>query len=223
MEHFGIRLIDKGKSFKLTRDEFAIANTSPSLPFYESLAERNAYADADGSAYSESWCHTYRELCLKNFDLNMMYFSKLDRHMFNEALSVFLAKNKRFVAVTNLNDYSNVEGFYIIVLGEYKQVYIGKTTDIKKRIMQHWSRNKPFDRTLFPMYAWDTSVFSIDSFRALDTTHIFAWKKKISAGTEAALIRQFPKEFCTNRIGGDITTALHALETMRNRPLLHND
>lgn len=219
MEHFGVRLINRGKSFNLVRDEFALIGTKPSLPYFESLAEKNAYADERGSAYSETWCAQYREICLQNYDLNMEYFSKLDKIAFGEALTSFLSQYKRFVEVSNLNDFAGVEGFYIMVLDEYKQVYIGKTEDIKKRIMHHWSKTKPFDRTLFPMYAWSTSTFSIDFFRALDTTRIYAWKKKITNGVEAELIRTFPAEFRTNRIGGDITTALQAIITLNERSL----
>ena len=180
MEHFGIKLINKGKSFKLTRDEFAITNTKPSLPYFASLAEQNAYIDEHGSTYAEAWCNEYRKLCLKNYDLNMDYFSMLDKTEFDKSLESFLNQYKQFLEIENLNDFSGVEGYYIMVLDEYKQVYIGKTEDIKKRIMQHWSNTRPFDRTLFPMYAWDKSSFSIDFFRALDTTRIFAWKKKTS-------------------------------------------
>ena len=214
MEHFGIKLIDRGKGFKLTREGFALINTKPSLPYFTSLAKRNAYADKHGTAYSESWCAEYREVCLKNYDINIEYFSNLDKTTFDVALSSFLSKYNRFQKVSNLNDFSSVEGFYVMILDEYKQVYIGKSKDIRKRIMKHWSNTKPFDRTLFPMYAWNKSTFSIDFFRALDTTRIYAWNKKTSDSMEAELIRNFPAQFCTNRIGGDVTNAVQAIDTM---------
>ncbi len=222
MEHFGVKLINRGKSFNLTREEFAIINTKPSLPFFKSLEKRKAYTNEQGTEYCEKWCIEYRELCLVNFDLNMKYFSSLDSAAFNEALNSFLSQYNRFREVFNLNDFAGVEGYYVMVLDEYKQVYIGKTGDIKKRIMTHWSKTKSFDRTLFPMYAWDTSTFSIDFFRALDTTRIFAWKKKMSNGIERKLIEDFPQHFCTNRIGGDITGAFQAIITMNNRKLQHD-
>ncbi|MBQ7040122.1 MAG: GIY-YIG nuclease family protein, partial [Clostridia bacterium] len=112
-----------------------------------------------------------------------------------------------------------VEGYYIMVLDEYKQIYIGKTENIKRRIMQHWSKTKQFDRTLFPMYAYKKSCFSIDFIRALDTTRIYGWKRKLLEGLEDKLIRQFPKQFCTNRIGGDVTNGIQALATMNQRDL----
>ena len=219
MEHFGVKLIDRGKGFRLTREGFAVINTKPSLPYFASLAERNAYADDHGIAYSESWCAEYRELCLKNFDLNMEYFSKLDREAFEDALRVFLSKYKRFKEISDLSEYNGVEGYYLMVLDEYKQVYIGKTENIRKRIMTHWSRTKSFDRTLCPMYAWKKSVFSIDFFRAQDTTRIYVWKKKIANDIEAKLIRDFPSQFCTNRVGGDVTNLLQAIATINNRQL----
>lgn len=220
MEHFGVKLIRRGKAFKLNREEFALINTKPSLPYFASLAERGAYADKQGNSYSEKWCSEYRQLCLKNYDLNIEYFSKLDKEGFDEAITSFLTRFKQFKEVANLNDYDGVEGFYIMVLDEYKQVYIGKSDGIRKRIMQHWSRTKPFDRILFPMYDWKRSAFSIDSFRALDTTRIFVWKKKLSDGVEAELIRSFPAQYCTNRIGGDVTKAIQAIESINQRMLI---
>ena len=219
MEHFCIKLVSRGKSFKLTRDEFALINTKPSLPYFTSLAACGAYADEGGSAYSECWCTKYREMCLRNYDLNIKYFATLDKDAFNFALTSFLSRYHQFKEVFNLNEFSSVEGFYIMILDEYKQAYIGKSKDIKKRILKHWSDTKPFDRTLCPMFAWEKSVFSIDFFRALDTTRIYAWKNMISDGIEAELIRNFPTQFRTNRIGGDITDAINAMNTMTVRPL----
>lgn len=220
MEHFGIKLINRGKSFEINREEFAIPNSYPSLPYMPSLAEKGYYdIDDDGFCYTDEWCKEYQDLCLKNFDLNMDYFSSLDSTEFNNALNSYLSLYKRFIEVENLNDLERVEGYYIMVLDKYKQIYIGKSTDIKKRIRQHWTKTKPFDRILFPMNAWKTSVISIDSFRILDTTRIFIWKKKISDGVERRLIKDFPAKFRTNRIGGDVNTGLEALATMNGRKL----
>lgn len=220
MEYFGVNLINNGKSFKLIRDEFALISTKRSLPYFPSLAGKNAYIDEQGSAYTVEWCTGYRELCLKNYDLNMEYFSKLNREHFDKALKTFLSRHKQFVEVYDLNDYDGTEGYYIMILEEYKQVYIGKTKNLKTRIMNHWAKTKPFDRTLCPMYAWETSCFSIDFFRAFDTTQIFIWEKKTTDGIEAKLISSFPSQFCTNRIGGDITTAFEAIGTLNKRKLI---
>ena len=219
MEHFGVKLIKKKYSFKLTRDEFALINTKPSLSYFSSLAERNAYVDENGTAYREEWCQEYRELCLKNYDLNMKYFSMLDKEEFDKSLKTFLKQYKGFKEVTDLKKYSAVEGYYLMVLDGYKQVYIGKTDDIKKRIMKHWSQVRPFDRVLFPMYSYDKSCFSIDFFRALDTTRIYVWRRKMSDGIERELIQSFPSHFCTNRVGGDVTMAIQAIASINERNL----
>ena len=141
----------------------------------------------------------------------------LDKIEFNKVLNSFLLHYNDFDEVFNLSKYSKAEGYYIMVLDEYKQVYIGKTNDIKKRIMRHWSQTKPFDRTLFPMYAYNESCFSIDFFRALDTTRIFVWKHKLTNGIEEELISNFPSKFCTNRIGGNITNAIQAIAATNKR------
>ena len=219
MEHFGVKLLNRGKAFKLNRDEFALVDTRPSLPFFKSLVKYNAYVDELGTSYREEWCTEYRELCLENYDLNMQYFSMIDTEQFNRSLESFFEQYKRFKEVFDLNEYSAVEGYYIMVLDEYKQVYIGKTKDIKKRIMRHWSNTIGFDCILLPMYAYKTSCFSIDFFRALDTTRIFAWKKRVTDGMERKMIRDFPSEFCTNRIGGDVTNMIEALGTINKRNL----
>ena len=147
----------------------------------------------------------------------MEFYSMLDKIEFNTALESFLKDYRGFNQVFDLSKYSETAGYYIMVLDEYKQIYIGKTDDIKKRIIQHWSRTKPFDRILLPMYAYDKSCFSIDFFRALDTTRIFVYKSKLEYGTEAELIDSFPAKFCTNRIGGDVVNLIDAIDTINSR------
>ena len=67
------------------------------------------------------------------------------------------------------------------------------------------------------MYAVTTSCFSIDFFRALDTTRIFAWERDLSDGVEKNLIAVFPERYRTNRIGGDISSGIEALATLNRR------
>lgn len=217
MEHFGIKLIQRKHSFKLNREEFALISTKPSLPMFESLIKKEAYTDESGSQYREDWCEKYRELCLQNYDLNIKFFSLLDYADFNNAITLFLKNNKEFQKVENLKIYDGISGYYMMILDEYKQVYIGKSNDIKRRIQQHWSSTKSFDRILYPMYAVTTSCFSIDFFRALDTTRIFAWERDLSDGVEKNLIAVFPERYRTNRIGGDISSGIEALATLNRR------
>lgn len=217
MDHFGIKLIRRKYSFKLNREEFALINTKPSLHKSDNLIKKEAYTDASCNQYREEWCEKYRELCLQNYDLNMKFFDLLDSKDFNNAIAIFLKKYKKFQKVENLQKYNGISGYYMMILDAYKQVYIGKSNNIKKRIQQHWTQTKSFDRVLCPMYAVNKSCFSIDFFRALDTTRIFVWKRDLSDGVEENLIADFPKKYCTNRIGGDVSSAIDALVTLNKR------
>ena len=115
--------------------------------------------------------------------------------------------------------YTHLDVYKRQVLDRYKQVYIGKSNNVKRRIQQHWSNTKAFDRTLLPIYAVDTSIFSIDFFRALDTTRIFIWENELQDGLERELIEDFPQQYRTNRIGGDISTYIEAILTRNKRNL----
>lgn len=221
MEHFGIRLQKRKYSFNLVREEFALPDTKPSVRIYRKPADRSIYVDDEGTAYREDWCEKYRKKCLENFDLNMKYFECLNHDDFNKQIREFLKRYNKFCEITNLSNYREKSGFYMMVLDEYKQVYIGKANDIKKRIQRHWSRTMPLDRTLFPPNAVETSRLSIDCFRALDTTRIFVWKEEIiNDGVEEELIEDFPTEYLCNRIGGDVSTLLGALLTYKERNLV---
>lgn len=64
------------------------------------------------------------------------------------------------------------------------------------------------------------SCFSIDFFRALDTTRIYVWKREVEDGVEAELISNFPKDYCTNRIGGDIVNGIESIATLNERAFI---
>ena len=108
----------------------------------------------------------------------MEYFSLLNNDEFNIEINKFIESNECFVEVFDLNLYDQKPGYYLMILDEYCQVYIGTTDDIKKRVRQHWSNSKRFDRLLFPMGAVNSSIIAFDSFRSLDTTRIFAYTTK---------------------------------------------
>ena len=202
IEHFGVKLYpDKMKySLKINKDEFALINTHPSLPMFDSLVEKGAYTDQTGKEYTVQWCEDYRKLCLENYDLNMSFFSILNEDDFKTEVEWFLMRHPNFEEVDDLNVYQFSSGYYLMVLDGYKQAYIGQSTDIYKRIRQHWSTTKPFDRVLFPMYAVKKSCFSIDFFRALDTTRIYVWETELDFKEESILINDFPQPYLTNRI-----------------------
>ncbi|MDQ0661586.1 hypothetical protein QFZ35_000084 [Arthrobacter ulcerisalmonis] len=83
-----------------------------------------------------------------------------------------LARHKNLRAVTDLSAWDGVEGVFVMVLDRYKQVYIGQALDIRSCVKRHWSGTKQSDRLIFPDKP--SSVLPIYSFRALDTSRIFA-------------------------------------------------
>ncbi|CAI3798207.1 hypothetical protein [Pseudarthrobacter sp. MM222] len=52
---------------------------------------------------------------------------------------------------------------------------------------------------------------SIDSFRALDTTRIFASRTINYNDLESKLVRTFPPDYLLNRIGGGAVTGMHGM------------
>lgn len=107
--------------------------------------------------------------CLACFDKHMDYFSKLLETEFNNELEKTLKRFKNFEEIKDLNK-CQFSGIYIMVLDKYKQIYVGVSNNIKKRIEQHWNKvvNKDYlsnSINQFPM--------GIDCFKALDTTRIY--------------------------------------------------
>lgn len=188
IRHFGVSVNEKPDGMKLTKDNYILVNNKSSFT---------------NDIYSDEWCQKHKEMCLYNFDKNINYFKSLDKSEFNSWLNAFISKNSYFTEITNLNDCDGKSGYYIMVLGEYKQVYIGTTKNIKKRIMSHWSTTKQFDRLVFGSY--EDSIISIDSFRALDTTRIFVYYTEKIFENEDELINKIPSKYCLNRTAGGIT------------------
>ncbi len=222
MEHFGVTVRPGKYGLNLSRETYAIINNKNSLGKLEST--KDCYADAEGKYYTDDWCQKHRADCLKNFDLSMQFFSSLSHDKFNEELSAFLTKHKNFIEVHDLKEYENEKGYYLIILDRYCQIYIGTTDNIKRRIQQHWSTTKPFDRLLCPIGAVYKSVLSISCFRALDTTRIFAYKTSRTYDSENKFITEFSSEFISNRIGGGKLDSgslgvLQALSTMKSKEL----
>ena len=162
--------------------------------------------------YSEEWCLSHQQLCLKNYDINMARFSALDSEEFKNALSRFV-KGRKFQEIYSLDDpicsgsslQSKIIGYvYIMVFDTYKQAYIGITkNNVKKRIMQHWKNNRAFDRLLFGSV--EKSVLSIDSFGSLDTSRIFVLpyssdRKTSLEDYEYKCIKAFDDQFILNRL-----------------------
>ncbi|MBE6878244.1 MAG: GIY-YIG nuclease family protein [Ruminococcaceae bacterium] len=213
IKHFGIWKL-KSNSLKINRETYAVIDNRNHGEkkeierrqrnyklFYD--AYKNIYTDETCLYYKDEWCIKHREQCLENFDLNMKFMDNLSQDEFNKQLHKLQKKYKDIKEIVDLYEVESVAGVYIMVLDEYKQMYIGQSENIKNRIENHWSRKKPFDRLLFGRV--DSSVLSIDSFGALDTTRIFVYPTSHTYEIEKKLVDFIDNKYILNRVGGGIT------------------
>lgn len=174
---------------------------------------------ADKEHYSDEWVKKHYEDCMKNFDLNMEYFESLNYDQFDMALKTFVNKH-RFTEVDNLDSVTS-EGIYIMVLDKYKQAYIGVSSNVRERIINHWRKRKEFDRLVYGNV--EDSVLSIDSFGALDTTRIFYKRASYYDifSCEEKYVKKFDSRYLLNRVAGGINdeydTALRNLKLVGSR------
>lgn len=209
--HFGTAVRSHfGLGLRISRETYATINKRSSLPRWQ--REDNpelwdsldwSYEDVEHRFHSDEWCEEHRERALQNFDLNMAHFASLDREEFERPLQSAVASRRGMVEVTDLAKWDGTPGLYIMVLDEYCQVYVGvanSSTGIAKRIRQHWTNQKQFDRLIWGDVI--SSILSIDSFRALDTTRIYALNTTRFFAGENPLLQQFPAKFTLNRVMG---------------------
>lgn len=185
--------INKRSSFYVRREDYPSG-------LWEQLDEN--YDDPEHRFYTDAWCEEERERALVNLDLNMAHFASLDPAVFDDALHRAVRKY-RMVEVTDLSKWDGVHGLYIMVLDQYCQVYVGGAAGaggVMKRVKQHWTRTQPLDRLIWPEV--ESSILAIDSFRALDTTRIFALKTASPFELVAELVESIPSSFRLNRILG---------------------
>lgn len=216
VEHLG-ELIRPGKyGHRLTREMYALVNKTSSTKLPREMYSDDrwaalawAYEDEDHTILSDEYCLRQREAALENFDLNMAFFSQIPQADFEDALQEMLRKNKRMRQVTDLKTLDDEWGVYVLVLDDYRQAYIGQAWDMRKRIKRHWAGTKQFDRLLWG--GVEESVMSIDAFRALDTTRIFAVKTINYDTLETRLVKSFPPDYLLNRIGGGAMSGLRGL------------
>lgn len=114
-----------------------------------------------------------------------------------------------------------------MILGKYKQIYFGASQNMSTRIKQHWQKTKPIDRLVFG--GVENSKISIDCFKALDTTRIFAIKT-VSADEafklEGIIDKWMDEKYVLNRVWGDrpsdmleaISKMLVGREHIANKP-----
>ena len=127
----------------------------------------------------------------------MELFSKNTEKGLQETVNNFLDTNLQFKEITDLNIVKGIPGLYFLILDEYNVCYIGQASDIRKRIMRHWSKND---------YLTLTGI-GIDAFKAKDTTRIYAYpmseKEYNSVNTlEYNLVESIPIQYTLNILSG---------------------
>ncbi len=193
-KHFGCDL--RTSELYLTRDSYIRGEQEYRFFFEQHLVGSDLFSNMDERVAQK------KEEVLLNYDLNMAYYRSLDQKEFDSFANNCIVKNSDFVEVSDLNDY-RCSGLYIMVLGNYKQVYVGISENIKRRIQQHWVIHKDLFRLVFGGIL--DSKLSVDSFRALDTTRIFVCLKNTQSElwkAEDKLVEAFPARYLCNRIGG---------------------
>jgi len=229
--HFGITMKLKTRGYKLTRENYAVISNKSSLgknALYIQALNKNderilsaytkIYADKEGLIYRDDWCKKRLIEIMQNFDLNMEFFKRLDHVEFEHEIKQFLNKTP-FFEIQDLNEYS-CPGYYVLVLDDYCQIYIGTSSNIQRRARQHWAGGKlKFDRLICGQIT--KSKLSIDSFRALDTTRIFVYPTYNTYSQEENFIRYFSDKFLCNRISGGIMEfgQLSAVANLKTRDL----
>ena len=197
--HFGVRLPRRAGGHELTREN-CICTTKDGRYYFEDDWLRNE---------PRSW-EAHREGVLRNFDLTMAYCAALPSEPFAAALEEALRRFPCLTEVRDLNEWRGVRGVYVLVLDRYKQFYVGQATSsggIRQRIVVHWQKKPAFDRMLSG--APERSIMSIDCFRALDTTRIFAAAVDEPGSLERAIQECLPAAYCANRTrAGDLPGGL---------------
>jgi len=203
--HFGLNLRNKEGGFKLSVDNYYKIRNKDITPSSEELVIKI-------------------ENALTNFDHSMKLFKTLSRDKFNEELCK-LVSSANFDEIFDLNVTDNLKGFYIMVLDDYCQIYIGISSNIKKRIKEHWGRQVPLDN--LNSDGLEGFRLSVDSFRALDTTRIFVRPcpecdfinyPLITGNLEDQLVRQIPPDYCLNKSywGRSLAEILESKERRKN-------
>jgi hypothetical protein len=93
-----------------------------------------AYEDADQTRHSDEYCRRQREAALEDFDLNMVFLAQIPPDSFDDAPTELLRKTRRYAPIFDLRSLDEDEGVYLMVLDEYRQAYIGQSSDFRARI-----------------------------------------------------------------------------------------
>jgi len=229
--HFGEIVQGVKYPLKLTREVYGTINNRNSFSKTDLFKPQitfnpDVYVDESCKIYTDEWCRKHLKRALENYDLNMEFFASLSNDEFENQIQ--LLDDFGFSHIQNLIEVDRVSGMYVMVLSQYKQMYIGRSNNIRNRIKTHWGVKKQFDRLIFGTV--NTSRISVDSFRALDTTDILV-APFFAENDEQDIVSQIDSRFLLNRIAGGLisknnisfeqfatTLQLRAREMKGNKP-----
>lgn len=206
VKHFGVNVRNKEGGLKLTEDNYTHITIRKTF-------DKSVY-------YSLEEIEVQFEIASPYFKLSMRYFSSLNNSEFRDFVSKY-TQSFNFTEIVDLNTLQDVSGYYLLVLDDYSQVYLGISKNMKKRIMAHWSREIPLDHLIFSHS--DGRPFSIDSFRALDTTRIYALYDDFLY-SEYKMMSKIPMQFLLNTAFSGIfeTPVPNILERIRERNMVRD-
>lgn len=194
VNHFNAKIYERIDGMKLTRENYINYDKVWDNKLEESLGTISV-----GDEF-EQWKEKKIKDAYLNFDMHIERFKQLSRDEFNKELSK-LVTMYNFVELFDLNEVKDVVGCYIIVLDEYKQLYIGSTSKcIKRRVLSHWTNREAISRLVFGSV--EKSILSVDSFRAYDTTKIFYLVTDENWNEEESMVSDALVKFCLNRTAG---------------------
>lgn len=226
-----INTADKWRSFDSQKELVALAKRTNIYP----IGLR--YEMVNGKlVYNKEYIERITQDILENLMLNINYFKKLNQEKFNRSLNkiMMLKKNNGLKEVKDLKEYMGAKGIYILVLDQYKQIYVGQSKrDIVDRIISHWKKHIELENIL--VGKTNKTKISIDAFGMLDTTRIFIENidptyynnsMKIDE-REEYLINSVPEEYLANKIGGgirlgDVESLDKFITTYKHRDLENN-
>lgn len=163
-----------------------------------------------------SYCTNPKQLVwILNSNLHFHYtalrsLSLCKYETFNAEFSSFLRNQSLLSEIHNLKSLNGSPGLYLLVLDDYASCYVGQSTNIKRRIQQHWSK-------------FNCGTTGIDMFKALDTTRIFAFcidtfaSQRLMDQLEYGLIHSIDRRFLLNCLGGGTS-----LEILHSDSPLHD-
>jgi hypothetical protein len=217
VQHFGERMGSSRFGHVMTRPLSGYPSRTPHQQLRREQVPATLWADRawqfrdeDQTRFSDAFLLWNRDCALRNLDLSLAYFDTLDAVEFETALGA-LTKERSMQPVEDLAAWEGVEGVYVMVFDRFTQVYIGQSNDIRKRIRQHWTSRKSFDRLVYGT-PYD-SILPVDELRALDTTRLYAARTRNSDALEKRLERAADPRFVLNRIAGGAFNPLEALLT----------